>query len=126
MLWSIALLSAVLLFFFAPSSFWEHSRRLTSESREWLGLSKSNDGATEIQNPAAAPRYTELEALLHMVSSSELRFPLDIDASQPLSHELYSNPVDDMGVAWLRAPDADPPVIVFSKVCNCISAYSFP
>ena len=50
------------------------------------------------------------------MSSSELRLPLDVDPSEPLAREIYMSPVDGMDVAWLRAPDNDPPVIVFSKV----------
>ena len=56
----------------------------------------------------------ELQDFLHMVASSELTNPTDVDPSKPLSRDVYS--VDLGNVAWLQEVQPDPPVIVFSKV----------
>lgn len=56
----------------------------------------------------------ELRYFLHMVASSELTIPSDADPSKPLARDVYS--VNLGGVAWLQEEEADPPVIVFSKV----------
>ncbi|EJD02673.1 thioredoxin-like protein [Fomitiporia mediterranea MF3/22] len=62
----------------------------------------------------------ELRDLLHMVASSELTIPSDVDPSKPLSRDVYS--VDLGNVAWLQEVQADPPVIVFSKTYCKFSA----
>jgi len=54
----------------------------------------------------------ELKDLLHMVASSELTIPKDVDPSKPLPHSVYSM---DIGGSWLQQPEPDAPVIVFSK-----------
>ena len=51
---------------------------------------------------------------MHMVASSEVAIPAEVDPSRPLERDVY---VIDMGdVAWLQEVKPDPPVIIFSKV----------
>jgi len=64
-----------------------------------------------IPSPPINPE-DELKNFLHMVASTELRIPKDVDPSKPLSRDVY---IVDIGGSWLKQADVDPPVIVFSK-----------
>lgn len=75
----------------------------------------------DIEMPATTAAYgtygaDELQNLLHMVASSELHIPKDVDPSKPLDPSVYGADLNK-GASWLKKPAADPPVIVFSKVC---------
>ena len=67
------------------------------------------------------PRRYHIRDFLHMVASSELTVPTNVNAAQPLNGDVYKI---DLGgdVSWLQSVEADPPVIVFSKV-NFIAFY---
>ncbi|KAL5528611.1 hypothetical protein ACEPAF_7747 [Sanghuangporus sanghuang] len=107
--WSGLLLSFVALFFLAPSSFWETSRHramsVAEKGKEWL---PEKLGGGKSYGP-----QQELQDFLHMIASSELTIPTDVDPSKPLSRDVYS--IDLGNVAWLQEVQPDPPVIVFSK-----------
>ena len=108
--WSLLVLTILGLVFLAPSSFWEtsrdHAMSVAEKGKAWL---PSQLGGGSTYGPEE-----ELRDFLHMVASSELTIPNDVDPSKPLSKEVYS--VDLGDVAWLQEQQADPPVIVFSKV----------
>jgi len=145
-IWSALFLSCIFIFFFAPDSFWEKSDRLKELGTEYLSslkspsrftdeqgipdpkdeLQKSNEDRPGKEWAATPPPRTELQKLLHMVSSSELTIPLDVDASQPLDSSVY-DPLSGEDISWLQSASNDPPVIVFSKVrWSVISIYLQP
>ncbi|KAH8118955.1 thioredoxin-like protein [Phellopilus nigrolimitatus] len=105
--WFAVLLTIAGLFFLAPSSFWEtgHGHTLVEVGKAWIP-SKSID--VKSYTPAE-----ELRDLLHMVASSELRIPPNVDPSKPLDRKVYGG--NFKNVAWLQEPQADTPIIVFSK-----------
>lgn len=110
--WSFLLLTITALFFLAPTSFWEtgrgHAAAVAEAGKAWIPEKLGG------VRPYAAGE--ELRYFLHMVASSELTIPSDADPSKPLARDVYS--VNLGGVAWLQEEEADPPVIVFSKVCG--------
>ena len=114
-LWTLFFLTIAAVYLLAPSSFWDmgssQARKLAEAGKSWVpeSLNKFNSGG---ESP-----YTngeELQALLHMVASSELRIPPESDPSKPLARDVYSGGTEN--VAWLQQVQPDPPVIVFSKV----------
>ena len=112
-IWALILLTFVGFFFLAPASFWEtsrsHASALADSGRAWLPNSLGG-----IKPYSAAD---ELRDFLHMVASSELTIPASANVAQPLDPEVYNVNLGD-DVAWLQQIEADPPVIVFSKVSS--------
>ena len=107
------LLTVAGLFFLAPDSFWEvsHGHELATAGKEWINPIFGGGGNEKVGN--AYSTEDELKDFLHMVASSELTIPKDVDASKPLPREIYKSDLE--GVAWLQEAQADPPIIVFSK-----------
>lgn len=118
--------------FFTPSSFWELSKGLGrasdlggsdldflvgDNSKEDSKDHNDNMASTDTELPSLSP-LEELKLLLHMVASTELRIPKDVDPTKPLARDVYDAGIGGGiggGISWLQAQQADPPVIVFSK-----------
>lgn len=119
-IWFALFFTVAGLFFLAPDSFWEvsHGHELAAAGKEWMKPIIGGSGSG--QQPYA--RDEELKDLLHMVASSELTIPKTADPSNPLPKDTYK--ADLEGVKWLQEAQADPPIIVFSKVL-VIASFAF-
>lgn len=119
--WFALLFTVAGLFFLAPDSFWEvsHGHELAAVGKEWIKPIIGGGGSGE--NPYT--QEEELKDLLHMVASSELTIPKDVDPSKPLPKETYK--ADLEGAVCLQEAQADPPIIVFSKVLDIQPLHPF-
>lgn len=112
-LWFAVLLTVFALFYLTPPGFWDTRRAqaIADTVKSWtpdINSGQKQQGSYNAED--------ELRDLLHMVASSELKIPNDVDPSKPLDRSVYTAGLED--VMWLQEPLLDPPVIVFSKVCH--------
>lgn len=125
------LLFVVGIIFFAPPSFWELHEGLGRASNRYspdfvadktLDQGRVGTGIVDINDPNSVTTLlsptVELKLLLHMVASTELHIPKDVDPTKPLDRLVYNAGIGSGiggGIAWLQAQQIVPPVIVFSK-----------
>ncbi|TDL26174.1 thioredoxin-like protein [Rickenella mellea] len=82
------------------------------EKQEGKAKGKGEQENTKTSQTSSPP--PELVQFLHMVASSELRIPSDVDPSHPLDPSVYAVGGGPRAASF-KPEDPDPPVIVFSK-----------